>query len=70
MEDKAQVLRDLIAVVNSYVTAEAQEDLENQELQVKFDALVAQDAALAPLIEELKAQLEQLKNAPPITPVM
>ena len=37
-------------------------------LQAKFDALVAEDASLAPLVEELKAQLELLKNAAPVTP--
>ena len=57
MESKAQVLRDLIATVKVYVTAEQAEDMQAAELQAKFDALVAEDASLAPLVEELKAQL-------------
>lgn len=68
MEDKAQVLRDLIETVKGYVTAEAQEDLEKTELQAKFDKLVAEDAAMAPLVTELKAELEKLKESAPVTP--
>ena len=37
-------------------------------LQAKFDKLVAEDAELAPLVTELKAQLELLKNAAPVAP--
>lgn len=68
MESKAQVLRDLIATVKVYVTAEQAEDMQAAELQAKFDKLVAEDAELAPLVQELKAQLELLKNAAPLTP--
>ena len=69
MESKAQVLKDLIATVKAYVTAEQAEDMQAAELQAKFDKLMAEDAELVPLVAELKAQLEQLKNSAPVTPV-
>ena len=69
MEDRAQVLRDLIATVKGYVTVERQEDMQAAALQANFDKLVAEDAELAPLVQELKAQLELLKNAAPVAPV-
>lgn len=69
MESKAQVLKDLIATVKVYVTAEQTEDMQAAELQAKFDKLMAEDAELAPLVAELKAQLELLKNAAPVAPV-
>lgn len=43
--------------------------MQAAELQAKFDKLVAEDAELAPLVQELKAQLELLKNAAPVAPV-
>lgn len=67
MEDnKVQMLRDLIETAKVYVEAEKKEDLEKVELQAKFDALVAENAELTPLVQELKAQLELLKNSVPV----